>query len=212
MTAPSLFPSFYKKELDVFLKIYIWFVGDDRYPNYGGDMSPYTPPCYNFTPTPHTNGSAPGGGGGGGSGGGGGGGSMSGGYDISGTTDYVDSTTFDPRQTPIEPLPDSNLVSPVVSTGIQHFFFFFSIFTFAFTNSQNIVDLLDTLIISLQKPINELASSLGGSRNPSGCCRDEIFFQQREKKKRFLVSNYSFFFLLPKSFGGSKLKSECYTY
>ncbi|EFX87520.1 hypothetical protein DAPPUDRAFT_311954 [Daphnia pulex] len=58
---------------------------------YGGDMSPYTPSGYGFTPTPHTNQ----------------------GYDISGTTDYVDSTTFDPRQTPIEPLPDSNLVSPI---------------------------------------------------------------------------------------------------
>ena len=84
-------------------------------------MSPYTPSGYGFTPTPHqTNGggggSAPGGGGGGGSSNGAPG-SLSGGYDISGTTDYVDSTTFDPRQTPIEPLPDSNLVSPVVSTG-----------------------------------------------------------------------------------------------
>ena len=57
-------------------------------------MSPYTPSGYGFTPTPHM-----------------------GGYDISGTSDYVDSTTFDPRQTPIEALPDSNLVSPVVSTG-----------------------------------------------------------------------------------------------
>ncbi|XP_046462645.1 probable nuclear hormone receptor HR3 isoform X1 [Daphnia pulex] len=91
------------------------------YSSYGGDMSPYTPSGYGFTPTPHTNqGNVPGGGsGGGGAGGGNGGGSSmsSGGYDISGTTDYVDSTTFDPRQTPIEPLPDSNLVSPVVSTG-----------------------------------------------------------------------------------------------
>ncbi|XP_046655209.1 probable nuclear hormone receptor HR3 isoform X3 [Daphnia pulicaria] len=91
------------------------------YSSYGGDMSPYTPSGYGFTPTPHTNqGTVPGGGsGGGGAGGGNGGGSSmsSGGYDISGTTDYVDSTTFDPRQTPIEPLPDSNLVSPVVSTG-----------------------------------------------------------------------------------------------
>ncbi|XP_046462648.1 probable nuclear hormone receptor HR3 isoform X4 [Daphnia pulex] len=90
------------------------------YSSYGGDMSPYTPSGYGFTPTPHTNqGNVPGGGsGGGGAGGGNGGGSSmsSGGYDISGTTDYVDSTTFDPRQTPIEPLPDSNLVSPVVST------------------------------------------------------------------------------------------------
>ncbi|XP_046655210.1 probable nuclear hormone receptor HR3 isoform X4 [Daphnia pulicaria] len=90
------------------------------YSSYGGDMSPYTPSGYGFTPTPHTNqGTVPGGGsGGGGAGGGNGGGSSmsSGGYDISGTTDYVDSTTFDPRQTPIEPLPDSNLVSPVVST------------------------------------------------------------------------------------------------
>jgi hypothetical protein len=92
-------------------------------------MSPYTPSGYGFTPTPHTNqGTVPGGGsGGGGAGGGNGGGSSmsSGGYDISGTTDYVDSTTFDPRQTPIEPLPDSNLVSPVVSTGkftSNHFF------------------------------------------------------------------------------------------
>ena len=40
-------------------------------------------------------------------------------------------------------------------------FLFFSIFTFAFTNSQNIVDLLDTLIISLQKPINELCKFTG---------------------------------------------------
>ncbi|XP_059350146.1 probable nuclear hormone receptor HR3 isoform X3 [Daphnia carinata] len=90
------------------------------YSSYGGDMSPYTPSGYGFTPTPHTNQPVPGGGSGGGAGGGtgGGGSSMSsGGYDISGTTDYVDSTTFDPRQTPIEPLPDSNLVSPVVSTG-----------------------------------------------------------------------------------------------
>ncbi|XP_045035001.1 probable nuclear hormone receptor HR3 isoform X3 [Daphnia magna] len=90
------------------------------YSSYGGDMSPYTPSGYGFTPTPHTNQPVPGGGTGGGAGGGtgGGGSSMSsGGYDISGTTDYVDSTTFDPRQTPIEPLPDSNLVSPVVSTG-----------------------------------------------------------------------------------------------
>nr|QJE50398.1 HR3 nuclear receptor [Diaphanosoma celebensis] len=64
------------------------------YSSYGGDMSPYTPSGYGFTPTPHT---------------------MS--YDISGPTDYVDSTTFDPRQTPIDPLPDSNnLVSSVVST------------------------------------------------------------------------------------------------
>lgn len=99
-------------------------------------MSPYTPSGYGFTPTPHTNQPVPGGGTGGGAGGGtgGGGSSMSsGGYDISGTTDYVDSTTFDPRQTPIEPLPDSNLVSPVVSTGntlttfalkkTRHFFF-----------------------------------------------------------------------------------------
>ncbi|XP_045035003.1 probable nuclear hormone receptor HR3 isoform X5 [Daphnia magna] len=89
------------------------------YSSYGGDMSPYTPSGYGFTPTPHTNQPVPGGGTGGGAGGGtgGGGSSMSsGGYDISGTTDYVDSTTFDPRQTPIEPLPDSNLVSPVVST------------------------------------------------------------------------------------------------
>ncbi|XP_057365859.1 probable nuclear hormone receptor HR3 isoform X4 [Daphnia carinata] len=89
------------------------------YSSYGGDMSPYTPSGYGFTPTPHTNQPVPGGGSGGGAGGGtgGGGSSMSsGGYDISGTTDYVDSTTFDPRQTPIEPLPDSNLVSPVVST------------------------------------------------------------------------------------------------
>lgn len=98
---------------------------DDRYSSYGGDMSPYTPSGYGFTPTPHTGGSAPGGGGGGG-GGGGSGGSMSGGYDISGTTDYVDSTTFDPRQTPIEPLPDSNLVSPVVSTGKHFSIHFFS--------------------------------------------------------------------------------------
>ena len=61
-------------------------------------MSPYTPSGYGFTPTPHTMG-----------------------YDISGPTDYVDSTTFDPRQTPIDPLPDSNnLVSPVVSTGKCH--------------------------------------------------------------------------------------------
>jgi nuclear receptor subfamily 1 group F protein 4 len=63
------------------------------YSSYGGEMSPYTPSGYGFTPTPHM-----------------------GGYDISGTSDYVDSTTFDPRQTPVEPLPDSNLVSPVVST------------------------------------------------------------------------------------------------
>jgi hypothetical protein len=61
-------------------------------------MSPYTPSGYGFTPTPHTMG-----------------------YDISGPTDYVDSTTFDPRQTPIDPLPDSNnLVSTVVSTGKCH--------------------------------------------------------------------------------------------
>lgn len=107
-----------------------------RYSSYGGDMSPYTPSGYGFTPTPHTNqGNVPGGGSGGGAGGGNGGGSSmsSGGYDISGTTDYVDSTTFDPRQTPIEPLPDSNLVSPVVSTGkfkfpiilVLDFFFFY---------------------------------------------------------------------------------------
>jgi len=63
------------------------------YSSYGGDLSPYTPSGYGFTPTPHM-----------------------GGYDISGTSDYVDSTTFDPRQTPIEALPDSNLLSPVVST------------------------------------------------------------------------------------------------
>ncbi len=99
-------------------------------------MSPYTPSGYGFTPTPHTGGGSAPGGGGGGSGGGGGGGSMSGGYDISGTTDYVDSTTFDPRQTPIEPLPDSNLVSPVVSTGILsiipsiQFFLSLSLFRF----------------------------------------------------------------------------------
>ena len=99
-------------------------------------MSPYTPSGYGFTPTPHTNqgnlpgGSGGGGGTGGGGNGGGGGSSMSsGGYDISGTTDYVDSTTFDPRQTPIEPLPDSNLVSPVVSTGkLQHNFISLFIF------------------------------------------------------------------------------------
>jgi len=67
------------------------------YSSYGGDMSPYTPSGYGFTPTPHTMG-----------------------YDISGPTDYVDSTTFDPRQTPIDPLPDSNnLVSTVVSTGTK---------------------------------------------------------------------------------------------
>lgn len=69
------------------------------YSSYGGDMSPYTPSGYGFTPTPHT----------------------MGGYDISGTSDYVDSTTFDPRQTPIgEPLTaaadSNNLVSPVVSS------------------------------------------------------------------------------------------------
>lgn len=113
------------------------------YSSYGGDMSPYTPSGYGFTPTPHTNQPVPGGGSGGGAGGGtgGGGSSMSsGGYDISGTTDYVDSTTFDPRQTPIEPLPDSNLVSPVVSTGntlttfalkkTRHFFFYIFVFFF----------------------------------------------------------------------------------
>ena len=66
-----------------------------RYSNYGGEMSPYTPSGYGFTPIPHN----------------------MGGYDISGTTDYADSTTLDPRQTPIEPLPDSNLVSPVACTG-----------------------------------------------------------------------------------------------
>jgi len=65
------------------------------YSNYGGEMSPYTPSGYGFTPIPHN----------------------MGGYDISGTTDYADSTTLDPRQTPIEPLPDSNLVSPVACTG-----------------------------------------------------------------------------------------------
>ena len=87
-------------------------------------MSPYTPSGYGFTPTPHTSvgGSGGGAGGGGVSGGSNGGGALSSaGYDISGPTDYVDSTTFDPRQTPIEPLPDSNLVSPVVSTGTSKF-------------------------------------------------------------------------------------------
>ena len=88
-------------------------------------MSPYTPSGYGFTPTPIGAGGGNGGGGlgGPGSGGGGGGGNngsaMGGGYDISGATDYaVDSTSgqFDPQR-PIEPLPDSNLVSSVVSTG-----------------------------------------------------------------------------------------------
>lgn len=84
------------------------------YSSYGGDLSPYTPSGYGFTPTPHQS-AGPGAGGGPGAGSGGGIG-----YDMSGTSDYVDSTTFDPRQTPIEPLPDSNLVSPVVSTGNNH--------------------------------------------------------------------------------------------
>jgi len=74
--------------------------GVGGYSSYGGEMSPYTPSGYGFTPTPHN----------------------MGGYDITGT-DYsqplVDSTTptaaFDPRQTPIEPMSDSNLLSPVVS-------------------------------------------------------------------------------------------------
>lgn len=105
-------------------------------------MSPYTPSGYGFTPTPHTSvgGSGGAGGGGGGVTGGGGGGvgngngsALSAGYDISGTTDYVDSTTFDPRQTPIEPLPDSNLVSPVVSTGT--FLIFTLYFQFLFSLS-----------------------------------------------------------------------------
>jgi len=76
--------------------------GVGGYSSYGGEMSPYTPSGYGFTPTPHN----------------------MGGYDITGT-DYsqplVDSTTptaaFDPRQTPIEPMSDSNLLSPVVSAG-----------------------------------------------------------------------------------------------
>ena len=41
------------------------------------------------------------------------------------------------------------------------------------------------------------ASSLGGSRNPSGCCRDEIFFQQSEKKKDFWFQITLFFFFFP---------------
>lgn len=105
-------------KLTLFINLY-------SYSSYGGDMSPYTPSGYGFTPTPHTSvgGSGGGAGGGGVSGGVGsnGGGALSAGYDISGPTDYVDSTTFDPRQTPIEPLPDSNLVSPVVSTGTSKF-------------------------------------------------------------------------------------------
>ena len=78
-------------------------------------MSPYNPSGYHaYTPTPHT---SVGGSGGVAVGGSGSGGALSAGYtDINGA-DYVDSTTFDTRQTPIEPLPDSNLVSPVVSTG-----------------------------------------------------------------------------------------------
>ena len=83
-------------------------------------MSPYTPSGYGFTPTPISGGGNGGGGlGGPGSGGGNNGSAMGGGYDISGATDYaVDSTSgqFDPQR-PIEPLPDSNLVSSVVSTG-----------------------------------------------------------------------------------------------
>lgn len=93
-------------------------------------MSPYTPSGYGFTPTPISGGGGGGSGGGlGGPGGGNGGngngaGMGGGGYgDISGATDYaVDSTSgqFDPQR-PIEPLPDSNLVSSVVSTG-KYFF------------------------------------------------------------------------------------------